>query len=85
VLLLTILCHIRSVYTKMSVCLLACNPFQFMDSVIRLYVVLPLITSGEKEMCKIRFQTPKNYFQIFDLEVLFWTSLSHIWVKLFLN
>jgi len=26
-------------------------------------------------MCKIRFQTPKNYFQILDLEVLFWTSL----------
>ena len=54
----------------MSVCLLACNPFQFMDSVIR----LPICSATphyfrEKEMCKIRFQTPKNYFQIFDLEV----------------
>ena len=44
-----------------------------------------LLYFREKEMCKIRFQTPKNYFQIFDLEVLFWISLSHIWVKLFLN
>lgn len=53
----------------MYVCLLACNPFQFMDSVIRLYVVLPLITSGKRRCAKLDFKLPKNYFQILDLEV----------------
>jgi len=42
-----------------------------------------LLYFQEKEMCKIRFQTPRTIFQILDLEVLFWTSLSHIWVNYF--
>jgi len=77
------------------------HPFQFMDSSISiygfihfnlwiqssdyLYVVLPLITSGKRRCAKLNFKLPRTIFQIFDLEVLFWTSLSHIWVKLFLN
>ena len=55
----------------MSVCLLACNPFQFMDSVIRLYVVLPLITSGKRRCAKLDFKLQKTIFKFWILKFYF--------------
>lgn len=61
------------------VCLLVIHFNLWIQSSDYLYVVLPLITSGKRRCAKLDFKLPRTIFQIFDLEVLFWTSLSHIW------